>query len=97
MQNPSGCLVVNTTYLMPASFAAFAQLSGSELVGLKSCFKPQYHFLKSSYVVVVLRSIQSSEQSAHDSVIPGTAYQPQCRMTPNFRSCHLSGFAFACG
>ena len=35
MQKPSWCLVVKTTYFMPASFAAFAQGAGSNCTGLK--------------------------------------------------------------
>jgi len=34
MLKPSWCFVVNTTYFMPASFAVFAQRSGSNLTGL---------------------------------------------------------------
>ena len=35
MANPEWCLVVKTTYLMPASFASAAQSCGSNLRGLK--------------------------------------------------------------
>ena len=35
MANPEWCLVVRTTYLMPASFASAAQSLGSNLRGLK--------------------------------------------------------------
>src|SRR5215218_7782660 len=82
---------------MPASRAVLAQLSGLNFVGFSSFCNPQYHFLNPSYVVALSRSIQSSEHKAQDSIIPGTAYNPQCKINPNFWSCHLSSFSFTCG
>src|SRR5688500_2359065 len=79
---------------MPASLATCAQFCGLKFTGLKSFLRPQYHFLKSSYPIVLSRSIQSSEHNAQDSIMPGTAYNPQCMIMPNFWSCHLSNFSF---
>ncbi len=47
MLNPSWCFVVNTTYFMPASAAAFAQRSGSNFTGLKVVCSASYAFLYS--------------------------------------------------
>src|SRR3972149_695691 len=44
---PSWCLVVKTTYLIPASFAAFDHFTGSNSVGLKVFFNPSYLILYS--------------------------------------------------
>ena len=42
MQKPSWCLVVKTTYLIPAARAALAHEPGSKRTGLKVFFSASY-------------------------------------------------------
>ena len=91
MQKPSWCFIENTTYLIPASCAAAAQLSGSKPVGLKVLGRSSYILRYSKYGMSFGRAFicqeTSSGQMDQDSTIPSWLYAPQWMNRPNLRSC----------